>query len=89
MLIGQLGKYIGEAEDGSILASSLTSEELLHDALGIIGNSSDYIISRNIIIECKPIEKVQKIYRDYGFVELQFDGELHTMYLKTELGIEF
>ncbi len=89
VLIGQLGKYMEQRGDDEIISSSLTSDELLRDALDTISKASDYIISRNIIIECKPIEKVQKIYSDFGFVELQFDGELHTMYLKTEHKIDF
>lgn len=89
VLIGQLGKYLEKADDGREIASELTSKELLDDAVSIIAKSSEYIVCRNIIIECKPIAKIQEIYRDYGFTELQFDGELHTMYLKTENNIAF
>lgn len=89
VLIGQLGKYMEKIDEETIVASELTSQELLDDAMSIISKSSDYIICRNIIIECKPIEKVQQIYRDYGFAELQFDGDLHTMYLKMAHNIEF
>ncbi len=89
VLIGQLGKHIDLKEDGTCEVSELTAKELLDDAMGIIGKSSEYIICRNIIIECKPIEKIQEIYRNYGFSELQFDGGLHTMYLKLEHSIGF
>lgn len=89
VLIGQLGKHMESLDDGSIAASDLTSQELLNDAIGVVSKASDYIICRNIIIECKDIDKVRQIYRDYGFAELQFDGELHTMYLKLEHSIEF
>lgn len=89
VLIGQLGKYIDKKDNGAIVSSKSTSQDLLNDAINIICKSSDYIICRNIIIECKDIEKVQKIYRDYGFSELQFDGDLHTMYLKLAHDIKF
>lgn len=83
VLIGQLGKYI-EQTDNNIVASELTSQDILNDALNIISKSSDYIVCRNIIIECKPIDKIYQIYQNYGFTELQFDGNLHTLYLKME-----
>lgn len=89
VLIGQLGKSIIHNTDGSVTASELTSKNLLDDAINIIRQSSEYIICRNVIVECKPIEKIQKIYSDYGFNELQFDGELHTMYLKIDNSIDF
>ena len=89
VLIGQLGKYIEKKEDGTYVSSELTSQELLDDAMAIINKSSEYIICSNVIIECKPIEKIQKIYRDYGFVELQFDGDLHTMYLRLDHRIAY
>lgn len=89
VLIGQLGKSIVRNDDDTFSYSEITSEELLNDALGIIEQSSEFIINRNVIIECKPIEKVQNIYSNYGFVELQFDGELHTMYLRLDHSIDF
>lgn len=89
VLIGQLGKYMNKIDKENIVSSKLTSQELLDDAMGIVSKSSDYIICRNVIIECKDIDKVRQIYRDYGFSELQFDGDLHTMYLKLEHSIVF
>lgn len=89
VLIGQLGKSIIHNTDGSVTASELTSKNLLDDAFNIIRQSSEFIICRNVIVECKPIEKIQKIYSDYGFNELQFDGVLHTMYLKIDNSIDF
>ena len=89
VLIGQLGKSIVHNEDGSTTPSPITSKNLLDDAFNIIRQSSEYIICRNVIVECKSIEKIQKIYSDYGFNELQFDGELHTMYLKIDNSIDF
>lgn len=89
VLIGQLGKNITKNEDGTFSYSEISSKDLLDDALSIIQQSSEFIVNRNIIIECKSIEKVQKIYSNYGFVELQFDGELHTMYLRLDHSIDF
>lgn len=91
VLIGQLGKRMEYAEDGSLLCSCLSAANLLRDAMLIIQKSSDYIISRNVIVECKPIDKVKKIYEDYGFTELQYDKDssLYTLYLKMESGIDF
>lgn len=85
VLIGQLGKYIGR--DGTI--SPLSGKDLLDDAMGIISQSSDLIINRNIMIECKPIEQVKKVYLDYGFHDLQFDEGLHTMYLQLKIPVCF
>jgi len=91
VLIGQLGKNISLNEDGTYSSSELTATELLNDAVGIIQQSSNYIISRNIIIECKPIEKIKNIYETYGFTDLQYDeeDELYTLYLRLENTITF
>lgn len=91
VLIGQLGKYICKNKDGSISCSSLSAKEILDDALTIIQNASDYIICRNVIVECKPIDKVKNIYQTYGFTDLQFDEQdgLHTLYLKIGNQINF
>ena len=89
VLLGQLGKYIAETENGTFVSSSLTAKEMLDEAFGIIEQASSLIVDRNIIIECKPIEKIQQIYRDYGFTELQFDGQLHTMYARLDSTVNF
>ena len=91
VLIGQLGKHISRNDDGTFSASDLSAKELLDDAIGIIQQSSNFIISRNIIIECKPIEKIKNIYESYGFTDLQYDekDELHTLYLRLENPITF
>lgn len=91
VLIGQLGKRMEQNEDGTISASEITAVDLLNDALSIIEHSSDYIVCRNIIIECKPISKIKNIYEKYGFTDLQYDelDELHTLYLRTNSNINF
>lgn len=91
ILIGQLAKYMEKTDEGEIKSSKITGKELLNDAFQIISNCSDYIINRNVIVECKPIEKVRKLYEAYGFSDLQFDkkDKLHMMYLKLENSIKF
>lgn len=91
VLIGQLGKRMELTSDHQILASRLTAADLLNDAMLIIGRTSEQIVCRNVIIECKPIEKVKKIYEDYGFSDLQYDDaeRLHTLYLRLENNVLF
>ena len=91
VLIGQLGKSISHNDDGTCCASELSAKELLDDAIRIIQQSSNYIISRNVIIECKPIPKIKNIYETYGFTDLQYDDEdqLHTLYLRLDNPITF
>ena len=90
-LIAQLAKRMERKDDGNEVISELTSEELLNDAMRIIEESSNYIICRNVMIECKPIEKVKNIYEKYGFHDLQKskNEELHTLYLKIDNKIIF
>lgn len=91
VLIGQLGKKIIKKDENVLIASELSATELLNDALSIIQESSEFIVCRNIIIECKPIDKVKQIYEDYGFTNLQYDSKekLHTLYLKLENSVVF
>ena len=91
VLIGQLGKRIEYTEDGTTNSSQLTATDLLNDAMAIIEQSSNYIVSRNVIIECKPVQKIKEIYENYGFADLQYDEQrkLHTLYLRMENKIIF
>lgn len=91
VLIGQLGKRIEYANDGELVCSRLTAIDLLNDAMTVIEQSSDLIICRNVIIECKPIEKIKRLYESYGFTDLQYDelDGLHTLYLRMENKITF
>ncbi len=91
VLIGQLGKRIVDLGDEKYDESDLTASELLGDALTIIEKSSEYIICRNVILECKPIDKVKNIYVQNGFVELQYDEQdnLHTMYYRMDHSVNF
>lgn len=91
VLIGQLGKRMEDKEDGTIVSSPLTANDLLDDAMTIIDQTSNYIVCRNVIIECKPIEKIKSIYESYGFSDLQYDKDeaLHTLYLRLESKVSF
>lgn len=88
VLIGQLGKRISDEATSPV---NLTAHDLLSDAMMIISASSDYIVARNVLIECKPIPKVKEIYQKFGFTDLQYDEQngLHTLYLRTENQVIF
>lgn len=88
VLIGQLGKYM-DTSSSPAFKSELSSENILTEAMNIIRCSSDYIVCRNVLIECKPIEKIQKIYSDFGFKELQYEDGLHSMYLRMDVPVDF
>lgn len=91
VLIGQLGKRMEKNQDGTISVSDLSGNDLLDDAIASIERASNHIVCRNIIIECKPIEKVKAIYEDYGFSDLQFNSitSLHMLYLKLKNKVHF
>ena len=80
VLIGQLGKYIEQLEDGSFSFPSITSEEILNDAFEVIRASSNLIPCRCVLVECNENEKVQKVYTDYGFSPFQCDGGHYQFY---------
>lgn len=80
VLIGQLGKYMVRAEDQSVLAADISSEEILDRALEIVQMASALIPCRCVLVECSDNEKVHKVYTDYGFKFFQFDGEHHQFY---------
>lgn len=89
VLIGQLGKRMERDENNIIKVSTISAEDLLNDAMSVIRNSSEYIVNRNVIVECKNIDKIKNIYTEYGFIDLQYDprSELHTLYLKLDVGL--
>ena len=91
VLIGQLGKRIVDLGDEKYEEADLTAADILSDAFTIIEQSSKYIICRNIILECKPNEKIKNIYIQNGFIELQYDDNhnLFTMYNRIEHFIDF
>lgn len=80
VLIGQLGKYIEQLEDGHISSSEITSEEILNDAFEVIRASSNLIPCRCVLVECSENKKVQKVYTDYGFSPFQYDGGHYQFY---------
>ena len=67
ILIGQLGKYIGEGDD----ISKITATDMLECAFEIIYQVKNRITCSCVMVECKDLEKVKSIYGGYGFAELQ------------------
>ncbi len=81
VLIGQLGKYLEKTDNNSVISANITSEEILNYAFEVIYSSSALIPCRCVLVECSEDEKVQKVYRDYGFKFFQQDGK-HFQYYK-------
>ncbi len=81
VLIGQLGKYVAECEDGTYSRSEVASKEILDYAFEVIYASSELIPCRCVLIECSEEEKVNKVYLDYEFKFFQNDGT-HNQYYK-------
>lgn len=81
VLIGQLGKYILQKEDGTYIRSPITSKEILDYAFEVIYASSALIPCKCVLVECSDEEKVKKAYEDYKFKFFQNDGK-HNQYYK-------
>lgn len=75
VLIGQLGKYIADAGDGSRNQADISAKEILDCAFEVIRASSSLIPCRCALVECSGEPKLHKLYTEYGFVEFQYDGE--------------
>lgn len=80
VLIGQLGKYIGENEDGCHIETEVTSSDILSDAFDMIQKASDIIVCRGVLVECGPEEKVHMVYKKFGFSYLQYDDSHFQFY---------
>ena len=80
VLIGQLGKYIEDLNDGTTHSAAITSTEILDFAFDIIRAASDLIPCRCVLGECSENPKVQQVYKDYHFSEFQYDGEHYQFY---------
>lgn len=80
VLIGQLGKYFAQQEDGTELRANITSTEILDFAFEIIHAANDLIPCRCALVECSKNLKVQQAYKNYHFSELQYDGEHYQFY---------
>ena len=63
-LIGQLGR------DTSYSKDYLDGKQMLQACYGLIGSARDIVGGRLILVECKPIEKICKLYEDEGFVDI-------------------
>lgn len=79
VLIGQLGKWVIENDDGTYQRSSVTSTEILDLAFEVIRSASDLIPCKYVLVECSNEEKVKKAYTNYGFNFFQNDGR-HNQY---------
>jgi hypothetical protein len=69
VLIGHLGKHISEER-----RSPIKSADILDSAFEIIKTAKDLITFNCVLVECKKIENLLKIYEGYGFKYLQDDG---------------
>ena len=76
ILIGQLGKYIGQpGEDDA--AGDISAVQLLDRAFEIIYEVKKRITCSCALIECKDEPKLCRLYEDYGFRELQKSENMH------------
>ena len=75
VLIGHLGKWVIMNEDGTYQRSSVTSREILDFAFEVIQAAADLIPCKYVLVECSDEEKVQSVYKNYGFRFFQNDGE--------------
>lgn len=75
-LIGQLGR------DTSYSKGCLDGNQILQACYGLIGSARDIVGGRLILVECKPVEKVCKIYEDEGFVDITEDGDGLKQYIR-------
>lgn len=80
ILIGQLGKYIKKISDDEYLSADISGERILDYAFQTIRRSTEIIPCRCALIECKPIDKVRKVYTDYDFKFFQHDGKHDQLY---------
>jgi len=84
ILLGQLGKRMECTEQGDIVASSLSGEEMLDDVFSIIDAANQYIINRRVLVECDNVEPLLRFYTHYGFRSLAEYGGKCALYLKLE-----
>ena len=75
ILIGQLGKFIDQD-----CFADISSQEILEYAFEIIYSVNYLIPCRCTLVECSDEEKIHQVYKDYGFIYFQFDGEHHQFY---------
>lgn len=75
ILIGQLGKFYNDE-----CCAEISSEEILDYAFEIIYNVNYLIPCRCVLVECSDEEKIHAVYKNYGFVYFQYDGEHHQFY---------
>lgn len=80
VLIGQLGKYMEQRDDGGIVSAGIKAQEILDYAFEIVRASSHLIPCRCALVECGADKKIHKVYTDYNFTFFQHDGEHYQFY---------
>lgn len=75
-LIGQLGR------DTSYSKDDLDGTQMIQACYGLIESARDIVGGRIILVECKPIKKVCKIYEDEGFIDITEDGDGLKQYIR-------
>lgn len=76
ILIGQLGKYIFQNDEGMV-CGNVSAKQMLDKAFGIIYEVKKRITCSCALIECRDEPKLCRLYEDYGFRELQKNGDMH------------
>ena len=84
ILLGQLGKRMEHAEDGTVIAAPIAGDEMLRDAFSIIALANEYIINRRVLVECDDEERLLAFYSRNGFRLLEREDNKCTLYLKLE-----
>ncbi len=72
VLIGQLGKYIVQNDDGTYTATEVTGAEILDIAKEVIYAANDIIAFRSVLVECEEDnDYLNSFYKSNGFKFLQ------------------
>lgn len=81
VLIGQLGKWVIQDENGKFTRSSVSGKEILDYAFEVIRVASSLIPCKYALVECSDDVKIRTVYENYGFSFFQNDGQ-HNQYCK-------
>lgn len=84
ILLGQLGKRMEQTENGTVIAASISGDEMLKDVFAIIALANEYIINRRVLVECDDEDRLLDFYLRNGFRLLERDDGKCTLYLKME-----
>jgi len=75
-LIGQLGR------DSSYMKDFLDGKKMLQDCYALIASARDIVGGRLILVECKPIDKVCRMYEHEGFIDITENGDGLKQYIR-------